>query len=491
MDALNLSNSGTFGMLKRRATTSFIATLILFGLVHDLAAQERPANFGQRWVRTHPLTLMGLQQWPSTFNAQQHRNANMSSVLAWWADGNGKQIAASASANGLPWHALIVDGEGDERDRINDYASVGNAAGWMIGDELNRQQMPWFGDIVAWTKRNRPQDLAYTNAYPTYAGDAGLFGGAPPPGGYGYLQYLQDMVQIVKPDVLMYDHYPFFNDGTTRGDYFSNMMQVRQKALEHNLPYWMFAQASQHFAYRLPSASDVRMQVFSHLAAGFTGVSYFTFDNFGSASILLPSGAPSALYPRVAALNREAANLGQALRFMTSNDVKYVSGSHVSSGLVVKNPVPTGLQEWTPAGDADDHILSITIPSVGPKLDGLIGFFTDDRGDDAFMLVNAFQSPNSQEQAGMTFTIQFDNSIDELLRLDRVTGEQILVPLMGHQLSIRIQAGTGELFKYNEGDFLLAVPEPASARFFVAGMLVLSSIKRTAPATEPGCNARS
>ena len=112
---------------------------------------------------------MGLQQWPQTFDVAEHRAANMTSVLAWWADGNGKQIAALASAGDLPWHALIVDGEGDERDRIADYASVGNAAGWMLGDELNRQQMSFFGDLAAWTKVNRPNDLVYTNAFPTYA----------------------------------------------------------------------------------------------------------------------------------------------------------------------------------------------------------------------------------------------------------------------------------------------------------------------------------
>src|SRR5215212_11119024 len=105
----------------RRQLPAALLAAITFS-VGALTWAERSADFGQQWVRSHPLTLMGLQQSPQKFEVAEHRAANMTSVLAWWADGNGKQIAAPASAGNLPWHALIVDGEGDERDRITDYA---------------------------------------------------------------------------------------------------------------------------------------------------------------------------------------------------------------------------------------------------------------------------------------------------------------------------------------------------------------------------------
>src|SRR4029079_10762763 len=105
--------------LRRHLMAALVAAILVN--IATSAGAQRPANFGQQWVRSHPLTLMGLQQSPQMFDVAEHRAANMTSVLAWWADGNGKQIAAPASAGNLPWHALIVDGEGDERDRINDY----------------------------------------------------------------------------------------------------------------------------------------------------------------------------------------------------------------------------------------------------------------------------------------------------------------------------------------------------------------------------------
>jgi hypothetical protein len=440
------------------------AAVLLIAASTPALAQTRPAHFGQRWVRSHPLTLMGLQQWPHTLDIHQHHETNMTSMLVWWADGNGKQTAAISSNDGFPWHALIVDGEGDERDRITDYASVGHSAGWMIGDELARSQLPFFGDIVAWTKQNRPNDLVYTNAYPTYAGDDTRYGGTPPPGGYSYSQYLEDIVQVLKPDVLMYDHYPYV-ENLMRHDYFYNLMLVRDKAQEHNLPYFAFMQSSALGAYRLPSKSDARMQMFSHLAAGYTGISYFTFDSepsFQYAAILDNAGNPTSLYPIVADINREAANLGQALRLMKSDGVRYIPGRHVAGGTIVPNDVPLGMTKWTAADDSDEHLQNITIATSGLGQDGMIGFFTDDASDAAFMLVNVHHSATLSQFATLRFTLVFDATVTSLLRLDRITGQQVVVPLTNNRLTIDIPAGTGELFKYNEGDFILSVPEPGS-----------------------------
>jgi hypothetical protein len=202
-------------LLKPHLVTVLVAVFSV-SIVPSASAQ-RPAIFGQQWVRSHSFTLMGLQQAPQTFDAAEHQAANMTNVLAWWADGNGKQIAAPASAGNLPWHALIVDGEGDERDRITDYASVGKGVGWMLGDEVDGSQFQFFADLNTWVKQNRPNDLVYTNALPTYAGFA------------DYPAYLESVVHGMKPDLLMYDHYPFIGT-STRSDYFQNMMLVRGKS---------------------------------------------------------------------------------------------------------------------------------------------------------------------------------------------------------------------------------------------------------------------
>jgi hypothetical protein len=450
-------------LLRSQLLAAFAAGIAFFAVTS--ASAQRPANFGQLWVRSHPFTLMGMQQSELDFDVAEHRAANVSSVLAWWDDGNGKRIAAAASAGNLPWHALIVDGEGDERDRITDYASVGNGVGWMMGDEVDGSQMPFYADLIAWVKQNRPNDLVYTNALPTYAGFP------------DYSAYLEQIVQTMKPDILMYDHYPFV-ESLTRGDYFQNMMLVRNKALEHNMPYWAFMQSSALAAYRLPSKSDARMQVFTSLAAGYTGLAYFTFDNepsFEYASILDTAGNPTSLYPIIADINKEAGNLGKALRFMTSTDVKYIAGRHVEGSSIVKNPVPLGMTDWTAAADSDDHIQNISIAQIGDGIDGMVGFFRDDNGDDAFMVVNVYHGPGVPSGSQFTLNIQFDDAIQSILELDRLTGQQLVLTVpANHQLSLLLPAGTGRLFKYNEGDFLLTVvPEPPTCGLWLLGGLLL------------------
>jgi hypothetical protein len=307
-----------------------------------------------------------------------------------------------------------------------------------------------------------------------------LYGGSPPGGSYTYSQYLEDIVQVLKPDVLSYDHYPYV-ENLMRHDFFYNMMLVRDKGLEHDLPYWAIVQASAHGAYRLPSRSDARMQVFSHLASGFTGITYFTFDNepsFQWASILDTAGNPTSLYPIVADINKEATNLGQALRLMKSENVKFIAGRHLEGSQQVKNSVPLGMTDWTPANDNDERILNITIGTLGFDRDGMIGFFTDDNGDKAFMLVNVNHGPTLSPNSALTFTVLFDNSINELLRLDRITGQQVVVPLSRHRLIVSIGAGTGELYKYNEGDFVLSVPEPGTAAFLTVGLLAFATTRK-------------
>ena len=322
-------------------------------------------------------------------------------------------------------------------------------------------------------KNKRPNDLVYTNMYPNYATPAQLYGATPPAAGYSYAQYLNDVVQIARPDILMYDHYPFLSDAqtTTSSGFFENLMQVRNKALENDLPYWAFLQSWESTAsgYRLPSSSDVRMQAFSHATAGYTGLAYFTFDHLTNRTLLDASGNPTALYPKVAALNEEIENLGQALRFMTSDDVKFVQGSRIKNGISVANDVPRGLDRWTATNDSDEHIQSISIGNFGAEQNGLLGCFTDDNGDDAFMIMNLNHDDNIESTSSATaFTIRFDLAITELLRLDRRTGQQVTVPLAKmltyNELAISIPAGTAELFKYHGsllgGDFI--VPEPSA-----------------------------
>jgi hypothetical protein len=433
----------------RKAVAIVVAVLIAGALVRPASGATHAADFGKQWVRQHPLTTMGLQGSAQTLRMDLYQAANMSNMLAWWADGHGDDIAAVASAAGMPWHALIVDGEGEESERITRYASVGNAAGWMLGDEIPRQGMSFYGNLATWTKANRPNEIVYTNVLPTYATAAQLYGGTPPAGGYSYTQYLEDTVQIIKPEVLMYDHYPFLGSTGMRADYFDNLMAVRAKASEHNLPYWAFAQSYAGGGYRLPSESDVRMQVYSRLAAGYTGVAYFTFDHFGDAAILDTNGNPTALFGPVQALNAEIAVVGGPLRFLSSQDVRFLPGTHTQNSTLVPNGAPSGLSNFAIGAGGDPHIQKVDVIQSGAGKDGLLGVFADDTGGRAFMLTNLYHGNTlSATTASLQFRMTFDAGVDSLVRFNQQTGAQEIVPLTSHQLMVTVPGGTGLLYRY-------------------------------------------
>jgi hypothetical protein len=90
----------------------------------------------------------------------------------------------------------------------------------------------------------------------------------------------------------------------------------------------------------------------------------------------------------------------------------------------------------------------------------LIGFFTDDFGDNYFMLVNLYQDKNlTVAQTALDFIIEFDSSIDSIWRLNRLTGEAEEIALVDHILNLTLPGGTGDLFKYDNGFFAgLGVP---------------------------------
>ena len=208
---------------------------------------------------------------------------------------------------------------------------------------------------------------------------------------------------------------------------------------------------------RLSSESDLRFQMFSMLTAGYSGLLYFTYEKVFARGLLDVYGNPTPLYYAAQAANPEVENIGQAIRFLESTDVRFIPGQ---SSPGTWNSTPSYLSNWSPSAGSDPHLTAISVDfsdpcSYGSWKDGLIGFFTADDGDRYFMLTNLYhQGDQTANQCTMTFIVTFDSSVTELLRLNRITGRDELVPLDNHTLSITLPGGTGDLFKYDTGPFV-------------------------------------
>jgi hypothetical protein len=129
-----------------------------------------------------------------------------------------------------------------------------------------------------------PQLRTWVDTYRSFAPGAliyiNLFGDHATPRQMGvptYAEYLESYIQIVRPGFLSYDHYAMLADGTIGPGYFRNLEEIRAAALRSNLPFWNIALSTAHYNYADPSDAGLRFQLYTTLAYGARGISYFTY----------------------------------------------------------------------------------------------------------------------------------------------------------------------------------------------------------------------
>ena len=185
---------------------------------------------------------------------------------------------------------------------------------YFLTDEPGAGAFPGLGKLVAYLRQHDPAHLAYINLFPTYANEQQLGVSADAaararvgiPQNYAgvgvsdrtvlaYRDHLKKYLEIVKPDLISYDHYHFLksSDG---GQYFLNLALIREAALEARKPFLNIIQASTvEPSWRLPDAGELRFLAFTTMAYGGRGISYFLYWGPKSQGGLYQDGKPSPL----------------------------------------------------------------------------------------------------------------------------------------------------------------------------------------------------
>ncbi|MBE0695417.1 MAG: hypothetical protein IH586_00685 [Anaerolineaceae bacterium] len=162
----------------------------------------------------------------------------------------------------------------DVRQRVGGLVSRAKGHPALFGYYLRDEPgVGSFAGLARWAQAYHaadPQGLAYLNLFPNYATPAQL-------GVESYTEYVERFVQVVAPPFLSYDHYALMQDGSLRGSYFENLEVVRAAAMQAGIPFWNIVLANAHFDYAEPSAAGLRFQVYTTLAYGARGISYFTY----------------------------------------------------------------------------------------------------------------------------------------------------------------------------------------------------------------------
>jgi hypothetical protein len=184
---------------------------------------------------------------------------------------------------------------------------------YFITDEPNASQFPALGRLVAHLRDLDPAHLAYINLFPTYATNQQL-------GNRGdtvnaYREHLRQYLDQVRPALISYDHYQF----TTQGDsaqYFLNLHLIRSAAEAAGLPFLNIVQACTWSpAMRVPGPDEMRYLVYTTLAYGAQGISYYVYlcpNHTGG--IATAEGEPTPLYHALKGLNREFVAIASELQ---------------------------------------------------------------------------------------------------------------------------------------------------------------------------------
>lgn len=143
--------------------------------------------------------------------------------------------------------------------------------GISLRDEPNTSDFAYLGKWAKAIVAADPDKLPYINLLPNYASNGQL-------GADSYAAYIDKFVEVCKPKFLSYDNYSLSEGEVLNSDrFYSNLEAMREKALQYNLPFWNIVLGNTHFGYSNPSQTTINVQVFSSLAYGVHGISYFTY----------------------------------------------------------------------------------------------------------------------------------------------------------------------------------------------------------------------
>ena len=243
---------------------------------------------------------------------------------------------------------------------------------YHIIDEPNASQFPRLGQLVMYLRQRDPLHPAYINLFPTYASNEQL--GTKGDLVTAYKEHLRLYVEQVRPALISYDHYQFRLNGD--GDqYFLNLAMIRRAAQDAGVPFLNIVQACTWApdTMRVPNADELRYLVYTTLAYGAQGISYYVYacaNHHGSLVGL--DGKPGPLYEALKSYNREFVAVANEIKALRS-----VGVYHTSMREGGCEPLPTGM----PLG------LDVSALPAGPR-GFVLGYFGSGAGATHMLVVN-------------------------------------------------------------------------------------------------------
>jgi len=334
----------------RTCLTAALLLLVVHPIARPAIAAEAEPKRADAWQVGTPIVTY----WagPSMTDAVARQMADGGFNLAWCSEKDldvaGRHGLRALLRDGLLSPKTLDNPEGREKlvaliDRVRNHPALYS---YYITDEPNAAEFPALGRLVAFLRQHDPAHLAYINLYPTYANNRRL--GTEGDRVTAYREHLRQYVEMVKPGLVSYDHYQFATSGDLDG-YFLNLAMIRTAALEADLPFLNIVQAcSWTPVRRVPQGDEMRYLLYTTLAYGAQGVSYYVYCHRGhTGGLALADGTPTSIYHALKTLNREFVAIAAELQRLESLAV-YHAGMTPPGAVPLPDDAPFRLDPPVP-----------------------------------------------------------------------------------------------------------------------------------------------
>ena len=287
------------------------------------------------------------------------------------------------------------------------------------------------------------------------------------------------LVEMCKPDVFSFDHYPLQRDGVTHLNYLYDLEWGRQTSMKYKLPYWIYLQSSGRtqsnpwYAYRIPDEADMRFLVYTFLAHGGTGIQFFMYYGQAESMVIdtgverMSDGDAKTQYENsittrawyaVRDVAPEVQNLGKVLINLRSKG----HIGYLGNGELWDHPAPQyrhkpSVKMQYGRFQGHEKLREVEVLE-GTNRGLLVSFFDDQAGEEYFMVVNLMHGTNmSKSDGARPIRLRFTSDVQGIERLNRFSGqvETLDTKAAGESyrdLTVILEGGTGDLFKWSNGN---------------------------------------
>ncbi|MFZ4262057.1 hypothetical protein ACFRAE_08440 [Sphingobacterium sp. HJSM2_6] len=246
-------------------------------------------------------------------------------------------------------------------DAVNAYKNHKSLAGYYIKDEPDSTEFDWASKIYKKLIALDSVHIPHVNLFPNFV---------IPNYEKNHVERWVNLVGAERLKYLTFDQYPFMVNGRIRPTYYENLEIIRRVGLKYQVKTSAYLQSVGIIdAYKRPSESELRFNMYSALAYGIKRPVWFTYwtpTNAGKEiftdAIIDPFGRKTDLYEPFKNLNEEVKQIGNIL--YESNAIEVYHSGLDSAIAIQKLPAHFIFQ---PLSHTDDLLVSKFLRANGEQ----------------------------------------------------------------------------------------------------------------------------